>query len=133
MTDCVLDCPFEEKKVDVDPWHYVGCPNWHKCEYAKPFIDLCKDKLPNQKLPIRVGWTGYIELNSLPEKGTFAWCHDDVGRFVCLIDDVLVFQRMQNGDLLMYGRVTNTYSSFSDQATLDILDNLRETILNRYP
>lgn len=135
MTDFILPCPFEEKKVevDVDPWHYVGCPGWHNCGYGNAFIQLCKDKLPEEKLPINIGWTGYISLTSVPENNTFAWCTDDVGRFVCIVDGTLVFQRMQNGDLLMYGRITNEYSTFSNQATLEVLDNLRQIILTRYP
>lgn len=105
-------------------WHYEGDVNWFKCEYGKDFIQLCKEKLPNKSLPITIGRTGYIHLTELIPKDTYVWCEDDVGRFVCVIDDILVFQRMQQGHLLMYGRINSINSTFSDQATSDIVESL---------
>lgn len=107
-----------------DPWHYQGDSNWFKCDYGQDFIQLCKQKLPQKSLPITVGSTGYINLTELIPKGTYAWCNDAVDRFVCVIDDVLVFQRMQHGHLLMYGHIQSIYSTFSDQATSDVVTSL---------
>jgi hypothetical protein len=112
----------------VDPWHYTGNSAWHGNSINREFIDRCKAILPKRSLAIHVGPTGYVEPIGKIEP-THAWTEDSLGRFVCVLGDMLVFQRFTEGDSLIVGLVTgNSYTNLVDNDMLVEL-NIR---LNRY-
>ena len=112
-----------------DPWHYTGGLYFHKWDQGHNFITYCQQKLPKQQFPVHVGWTGYIERDS--DDGltpTYCWMMDSVGRFVAIIGDKLIFQRYQNGDVMMWGNVDR--GSFNNIVDSDLISELRNKIDN---
>lgn len=89
------------QKSGLDPWHYTGSKLYHSDSIGASFIKLCKEKLPNTQLPIKIGWTGYINYSEELLAMTNAWCFDELGRVVILLNGEIIFQRYTEGDLLM--------------------------------
>lgn len=112
-----------------DPWHYTGSESYHKCEYGQNFMDYVRKVLPRKTLPIKVGSTGYIQLTRTIETPEYCWTEDEVGRMVIVVDDVLLFQRMTKGQILMYGLVNQ--GIFSDRAREDLIQYLQDKISHR--
>lgn len=109
----------------LDPWHYTGSKSWHSDKRSADFINLCKLKLPKQKLPIRIGWTGYINADSDIFTNSNSWCFDEQGRVVILFNKILMFQRYTEGDLLMKSKDGITYNS----VTSDDLNSFTSMLL----
>lgn len=110
-----------------DPWHYTGNVNFHKWDQGRNFITFCQQKLPKRQLPIHVGCTGYIERNSDGKlTPTYCWMLDSVNRFVAVIDDKLVFQRYQNGDVLMWGNIN--HGNFNNCVDSNLITELQNKI-----
>ena len=112
--------------TEIDPWHYTGNNNFHGWALGRDFIAQCKSSLPCINLPIKIGPTGYINLTDMVELPQYGWCEDEVGRFVAIIGNKLLFQRMINGDRLMYGVIYDIRSVFSDSVTIELLNQLRD-------
>jgi hypothetical protein len=108
-----LGCPHHLNEK-VDPWHYTGSRKMHSESNHANFIELCKKKLPQQKLPIEIGWTGYVNANEEIFKLSNSWCLDEVGRMVILMDGYLIFQRYTQGDILLKSSNGITYNSLYD-------------------
>ena len=116
--------------VDIYPcdlWHVVGSKKHHKWSSGKSFIKFCCDYLPEEKLPIKVNGTGYIYLTAGSETyPAFCWDKDEFGRKVIIVDDILIFQRMQKGDVLMYGKIND--NDFSNCVDSQLLTELYDKI-----
>ncbi len=65
----------------------------------------------------------YIDLTDDIETPQYCWTEDDVGRVVMIIGNKLLFQRMVNGQTLMYGELDGRRSSFNDQVNKEMLQN----------
>lgn len=107
---------FDIQKFDnkIDLWHVSGSPNFHENFNHRDFIEKCKKKLPQVKLPIIVGHTGYIYFDEskldIVRKSNKCWDIDEYGRILIIINDHIFFQRMINGSILMHGSIVNNES-----------------------
>lgn len=94
-----IGCPNHEGRMD--PWQFTGLKDEHASEPHAEFIRFCKEKLPKRELPIRIGWTSYVNADSTIFNEPNGWFLDEFGRVVILLDGVLMFQRFTQGDILM--------------------------------
>ncbi len=95
----------------LDPWHYTGTRAFHSDNESLEFISVCKQKLHRRELPIRIGWTVYVNADRSIFEQSNAWCPDEYGRTVILLDEYLLFQRYTEGDLLMKSKDGIMYDS----------------------
>ena len=87
--------------IPCPSWDYEGNSKIHEDKISKDFVNNIKSKYPQVQLPIEIGWTGYIDFIS-DDISYDGWCYDILGRFVAQINNIRIFQRYQNGDILMY-------------------------------
>ena len=87
--------------VPCSAWDYEGDSEFIRDKCSRTFFEDIKLKYPQIDLPIQVGWTGYIDFQS-DDKSYNGWTYDLLDRFVAQINGYRVFQRYQNGDVLMY-------------------------------
>jgi len=87
-------------------------------------MKLCRDKLPQQNLPIKVTSTAYIEANNKIFKLNNSWCLDELGRTVILLDGFLIFQRLIHGDRLMKSSDGRTYDLCCNDDIKDFMSKL---------
>lgn len=95
----------------LDPWHYTGNASWHKDVKSEESLSFCREKLPQRKLPIWVGHTGYVNAKKDIFTELNRWCYDELGRMVVLLDGLLMFQQYQQGDLIMRSTNGQIFSS----------------------
>jgi len=86
----------------IDPWHYEGGFNfpWPQDAQEKllmvrcgEFLRLCRIMLSHRALPFTLGSTGYLDFKDDIVRLPNAWCLDELGRVVILLNGVLMFQR----------------------------------------
>ena len=85
----------------LDSWHYTGNKAFHSDPVGAKFLALCKDKLQQRQLPIKLGSTGYIDFPDSLLAEPNGWCKDELGRTVILLNGALMFQRMLEGEVIM--------------------------------
>ncbi len=107
----------------VDSWHYTGSRDFHANPVGARFIAYCKEHLTKCEFPITVGNTGYPNLEEDIDSKAKGWMIDSVGRFVCVMNGKLYFQRYLEGDLIMCGQ-SKKYSSCSDLVSNETLESL---------
>jgi hypothetical protein len=112
--------------VVVDRWHTHGNANMFKNDENRNVLDLVKQRLPRIELPIYIGSTGYIELSTFINTHANCWCTDQLGRVVFVVDDVLYFQRYENGDRIMKGPLSKT--CFNDLCDQEDIANVRHRL-----
>lgn len=105
----------------VDSWHYMGSRDFHANPVGARFITYCMEKLPHREFPVIVGPTGYPDLTE--DINCNGWMIDSVGRFVCVINGTLYFQRYLEGDVIMCGpsRKEMSCSNMVSNETLETL------------
>jgi hypothetical protein len=132
MTECIcgnqdgsfihvtnLACPYDHNSGPVDSFHYRGSREAHSNPTCENFINMCKQRLPNIPLPIKMGWTGYIDFEHPLYNLKNCWCTDEQGRVVILVNGTLMFQRYTEGDMLMQRSVKTPYWSELDEKDIN--------------
>lgn len=92
-------------------------------ECGREFMKRYRLRVPEVKLPVRIDVAGYIKLSGKPDS-ELGWCEDETGRFVCVLDGRLMFQRYKGANQLMVGKIRNdcaSWSTFCDIATREFL------------
>ena len=83
----------------LNRWHTRGLGNTSQVD---PLCRLAMEKLPRMVLPVHVGNTGYIHLNSDTKEFPNSWCVDDLNRVVFIFNNVLYFQRYESSGPIMH-------------------------------
>lgn len=118
------------ESLPCDEWHVAGNSNFHRDSKCQQFIALCKQKLNRTKLPIYVGGTGYVHWRQKPKAGPMCWDLDELGRFVCVLDDIWFFQRYTNGDVMVWTPIETEYGFDWNSISADKLAELHTTLEN---
>ena len=107
----VLLTPSQVEKVseNCDPWHVHGNVKIHGTDrWEDNFEAKLKEKLPQMKLPVRIGVTGYPEttrpVRECPKRG---WCLDEAQRFTAFLDGKWMFRRYTSGGPMMFNSLEN--------------------------
>ena len=83
----------------LNRWHTRGLGNESQLD---PLCQLAMEKLPRMVLPVHIGNTGYIHLNSETKEFPNSWCVDDMNRVVFIFNNVLYFQRYETSGPIMH-------------------------------
>ena len=110
-----------------DPWHYTGNSDFHKSDKGAELMALIKERLMKIDIPVTIGSTGYPSI-SAPIAG-YGWGLDPHGRMVALIENTLIFQRMNQGTVLMCGLTDKGERAvFADWITGEMYDEFMEKV-----
>lgn len=75
--------------------------------------ELLKNLQPlSEPYPFRIGFTGYVEMNTPVASNTFGKATDSLGRNVFIVGDMFLFQRYEKGNRYMY---TTTWTNPTEQ------------------
>lgn len=116
-----IDCSNKDNTIDAWPfgreplggsWHVTGHRSYHSDDKSAQFIKICKERLVQRQLPIKIGWTGYINSDAILSEEANGWCLDTEDRMVVIFNGMLIFQRYKEGDILMRSIDGYTYGEF---------------------
>jgi len=113
--------------MPCDVWHVAGNSNYHTNNINKIFIDLIKSKIKKTNLDIFVGDTGYVHWSKEKPLGTYCWDLDELGRFVAVLNDIWLFQRYTNGDVIVWQDINDKYRIWNC-LDLDKINELKNII-----
>lgn len=89
------------------------------------FLSLCRQLLPRKLLPIKLGDTGYLRIDKHVLSQGNGWCLDEYGRTAIVLNNLFLFQRYKNKDVIVKASDGQTFTEATCTEIRELLSLLQ--------